>query len=118
MSLVKINGVVMPSPTTYGVSIMDISSEDSNRNAKGDMCIDRVTTKRKIQLKWDFISIEDMSKALKLVKDVFFEVEFLDPQEGNMITKTMYVGDRETFVAVVIDGIPTWKDVKFNLVER
>ena len=108
--MIRINGVEMPSPTVFGVGISDISSED--------MLIDRVATKRKIELSWDFISFEDMSKLLKLVKDVFFKVSYPDPQEGYIITKTFYVGDRNTYVAVVKDGKPVWKDVKFNLIER
>lgn len=116
--MIRINGVEMPSPTVFGVGISDISSEDSKRNANGDMLIDRVATKRKIELSWDFISFEDMSKLLKLVKDVFFEVTYPDPQEGHIIAKTFYVGDRNTYVAVMKDGKPVWKDVKFNLIER
>lgn len=116
--MIKINGVKMPSPTSYSVGISDISSEDSKRNARGDMLIDRITTKRKIEMSWDFITLEDMSLTLKLVKGIFFDVEYPDPEEGKLITKTFYVGDRTAPMCVIQHGKPVWKDVKFNLIER
>lgn len=116
--MIRINGVNMPTPTSFSVSISDISSDDSKRNARGDMLIDRICTKRKIEMSWDFITLEDMSLTLNLVKDIFFTVEYPDPQEGKFLTKTFYVGDRTAPMCVLKDGKPMWKNVKFNLIER
>ena len=46
--MIKINGVAMPAPSEYSVSIMDISKAE--RNAAGTMIIERIATKRKIEL--------------------------------------------------------------------
>lgn len=116
--MIRINGVKMPTPTSFSVSISDISSDDSKRNARGDMLIDRICTKRKIEMSWDFITLEDMSLTLNLVKDIFFTVEYPDPQEGKFLTKTFYVGDRTAPMCVLKEGKPIWKNVKFNLIER
>ncbi|MDU1032544.1 MULTISPECIES: DUF6711 family protein [Clostridium] len=116
--MIRINNVKMPSPTSYSVTISDISSDDSKRNARGDMLIDRIATKRKIEMSWDFISLEDMSLTLKLVKDIFFDVEYPDPEEGKFMTRTFYVGDRTVPMLDIINGKPMWKNVKFNLIER
>lgn len=116
--MIRINGVNMPTPTSFSVSISDISSDDSKRNARGDMLIDRICTKRKIEMSWDFITLEDMSLTLNLVKDIFFTVEYPDPQEGKFLTKIFYVGDRTAPMCVLKDGKPMWKNVKFNLIER
>lgn len=116
--MIKINGVKMPTPTSFSVTISDISSENSKRNARGDMLIDRVTTKRKIEMEWEYITLEDMSLTLKLVKDIFFLVEYPDPEEGKLITKTFYVGDRTIPMYYIRDGRPIWKNVKFNFIER
>lgn len=118
MYIIKINGIKMPSPTDISVTIADISSENSKRNARGDMLIDRITTKRKLELSWDIISLEDMSLTLKLVKDIFFTVEYPDPEEGKFLTKTFYVGDRTAPILAYKEGKPIWKNVKFNLIER
>lgn len=116
--MIRINNVKMPSPTDFSVTISDISSNDSKRNARGDMLIDRIATKRKIEMSWDFISLEDMSLTLKLVKDIFFTVEYPDPEEGKFMTRTFYVGDRTAPMLDIINGKPMWKNVKFNLIER
>lgn len=116
--MIKINGVDMPTPTSYSVTISDISSDDSKRNARGDMMIDRICTKRKIEMSWDYLTLEEMSLTLNLVKDIFFEVSYPDPQLGYITTKTFYVGDRTAPMCVMKDGKPIWKDIKFNLVER
>lgn len=116
--MIRINGVSMPTPTSFSVTISDISSDDSKRNARGDMLIDRITTKRKIEMEWNFISLEDMSLTLRLVKDIFFSVEYPDPEEGKFITKTFYVGDRTAPMLDIIDGKPMWKNVKFDFIER
>lgn len=116
--MIRINGVQMPNPTNFSVTISDISSDDSKRNARGDMLIDRITTKRKIEMEWNFISLEDMSLTLRLVKDIFFSVEYPDPEEGKFITKTFYVGDRTAPMLDIIDGKPMWKNVKFDFIER
>lgn len=116
--MIRINNVKMPSPTDFSVTISDISSDDSKRNARGDMLIDRIATKRKIEMSWDFISLEDMSLTLKLVNDIFFTVEYPDPEEGKFMTRTFYVGDRTAPMLDIINGKPMWKNVKFNLIER
>ncbi|SHJ51859.1 hypothetical protein SAMN02745163_02048, partial [Clostridium cavendishii DSM 21758] len=57
--MIKINGVVLPAPTDYQVSINDISNAE--RNANGTMIIERIATKRKLELAWKFLSKEDLS---------------------------------------------------------
>lgn len=82
--MIRINNVKMPSPTSYSVTISDISSDDSKRNARGDMLIDRIATKRKIEMSWDFISLEDMSLTLKLVKDIFLQLNTLTQKKESL----------------------------------
>ena len=42
--MISINGVVIPTPKSYEVGIQDIDGE-TNRNAAGYMCRDRIATK-------------------------------------------------------------------------
>jgi len=114
--MIKINGVVLPTPSDYSVGIQDISKAE--RNARGTMIIERIATKRKIELMWAYLSKEDLSKVLQYVSPVFFQVEYLDPLDGKMKTGTFYAGDRNVGALDFIDGKIRWKDVKFPLVER
>lgn len=111
----KIDATEVLTPTALKVDIYDIDGE-SYRNANGDMLRDRVTTKRKISCKWDYLTTEQMSYLLTLVKPVFFTVEYLDPETGTVLTKTFYVGDRSAPVYSYALGL--WTDLSMNFIER
>lgn len=114
--MIKINGVELPTPSDYSIGIQDISKAE--RNARGTMIIERIATKRKLELSWNFLSKENLSKVLGVVSPVFFSVEYIDPQSGGKRTGTFYVGDRSCGMLSYLNGIPRYKDIKFNLVER
>lgn len=116
MALIKINGVAIPTPSDYSVGIQDISKAE--RNANGTMIIERIATKRKIELSWKSLNKDELSSILKLVSPVFFNVEYVDPQDNSLRTGTFYSGDRNCGMISFINEIPKYKDVKFNLIER
>lgn len=113
--MIKINGVVLPTPSDYNPGIQDISKAE--RNARGTMIIERIATKRKIELAWKYLSQEELSLILNLISPVFFTVDYIDPKDGR-ITGTFYVGDRNVGALDYINGIIRWKDIKFSLIER
>lgn len=114
--MIRINGVELPTPSDYIVGIQDISKAD--RNAKGTMIIERIASKRKLELSWKYLSKEDTSRVLNLVSPVFFQVTYIDPQVGGWKSGTFYAGDRSAGALDYIRGKIRYKDVKFNLVER
>lgn len=116
MALIKINGVEIPTPSDYSVGIQDISKAE--RNANGTMIIERIATKRKLELSWKSLSKENLSKILNAVSPVFFQVEYVDPQDGGVKTGTFYCGDRKCPMLNFTNGVPKYKDVGFNFVER
>lgn len=116
MALIKINGVDIPTPSDYTVGIMDISKAE--RNANGTMIIERIATKRKIELSWSYLDRTQLSQLFNAVSPVFFEVAYTDPQDGATKTGTFYAGDRKSGMIDFKNGIPRYKDVQFNLVER
>lgn len=115
MSLVTINGVAIATPSSYDWNIMDISNAE--RNAKGNIIIERINTKRKLELGWSYLTASQMSTLLQAVSNVTFSVTFVDAQTNSTMTKTMYVGDRKTGMIDFQNGVPRYKDVKFNLIE-
>jgi hypothetical protein len=114
--MIKINGVEIPTPSDYQVDIMDLSKAE--RNARGTMIIERITTKRKLELTWKYLSKEDLSNLLSKLTSVFFTVTYIDPQTGGTISGTFYVGDRSAGAMDYIKGNIRWKDIKFSLIER
>lgn len=114
--MIKINGVELPTPSGYNVGIQDISKAE--RNANGTMIIERIATKRKLEVAWEYLSQEELSRVLTLVSPVFFAVEYIDPQEGTKKTGTFYAGDRTPKAMDFKNGKIRWKDINFNLIER
>ena len=114
--MIKIDGVVIPSPSDYIVGIMDLSKAE--RNARGTMIIERVTTKRKLELAWKYLSKVQLSDLFNRVSPVFFEVEYIDPQDNGIKSGTFYAGDRKAGAIDFINGNIRYKDISVNLIER
>ncbi|MEK5038971.1 DUF6711 family protein [Sporosarcina sp. FSL K6-3457] len=114
--MLEINNIPIPTPSGFQVGIMDLSNAE--RNAQGDMLIDRIATKRKIELKWNHLSPHELSTVLQVINNVYFFVKYPDPLTGQFETKTFYVGDRTTPMYSFVDGTPVWKDISFNFIEK
>lgn len=114
--MIKINGVELPTPTDYTVGIQDLSKAE--RNANGTMIIERIATKRKLELSWKYLSKEQLSSVFNLVSPVFFIVSYIDPQVGGLKTGTFYCGDRSAGALDFINGKIRYKDIKFSIIER
>lgn len=114
--MIKIDGKQLPAPTDYVVGIHDISKAE--RNARGEMIIERIATKRKIELFWKHLDKAELSRVLNLVSPVFFKVEYQDPQDDSKKIGTFYCGDRNVQGIDYVNGQMYWKEIKFNLIER
>jgi hypothetical protein len=114
--MIEINNILIPTPSSLKFGIMDISN--SERNSKGEMLIDRIATKRKLTLNWNYLEPYDLSNLLALVNNIFFFVKYPDPMTGDFETKTYYCGDRSIGMFSYIDGKPRWNDISFDLIEK
>lgn len=100
------------------VTVFDVSST-ADRNASGNVVIDRVGTKRKLELSWACLTGEQLSALLTAVgTDVFFTAQYPDPQTGGMRSMECYSGDRSTGVLRVVNGEPVWTKIEMNWIER
>lgn len=114
--MIKIDSVEIPTPSSYQVGIQDISKAE--RNANGLMVIQRIATKRKLELSWNFLSQSELATLFQAVSGIFFTVQYPDPQDGTMKSGTFYAGDRSAGAIDYRNTTVRWKDVKFNLIER
>lgn len=114
--MIKIDGVKIPDPSTYQIGIMDLSKAE--RVATGEIVIERIATKRKIELTWRHLKKEELSTLLTRVSPVFFQVEYLDPESDEIKRGTFYCGDRGAQSIDYRNGKMRYKDIKFNLIER
>ncbi len=114
--MIKIDSAQIPTPSTYQIGIQDLSKAE--RNARGTMIVERIATKRKLELSWKYLDRGQLQQLLAAVSPVFFTVEYPDPQTNAVNTGTFYAGDRTTGAMDYQGGLVRWVDVKFNLVER
>lgn len=114
--MIVIDGKNIPVPSDYSVGIQDIAKAE--RNARGDMIIERIATKRKIEFAWKHLSKADLALVLDAVSPVFFLVQYIDPITNADKTGTFYAGDRKVGALDYINGDIRWKDIKFNIIEK
>lgn len=118
------NKVILPDPQGITWGIQDLDSEDgSGRNASGLMQRDRVAIKIKLTINWGVAETATLQKILNSpIKNQFFKCKYLDPKEGDFVTKTMYVGDRSSPMLLkrVINGktIWLWNGLSADFIER
>lgn len=116
--MLKINGVVVKSPSVLRYNLYDIDGE-SNRNLKGELIRDRIGTKVKLEVEWNYLTMSEISTILNAVSDVFFNVEYPDAKTGAVITKTFYVGDRTApLLKKDSQGNYIWEGLKLSFIEK
>ena len=115
--MISVNGTTITTPAKMSVGIYDVS-KSADRNAQGDILIDRVAVKRKLEMEWGPLSNSAISTLLGLVTDVFFTVIYPDPLTGAAKTITCYVGDRTAPALKYTSGTPYWEGLKMNFIER
>ena len=69
--MIKINGTQIPTLPTYQIGIMDLSIAE--RVASGLLMIERIATKRKIEMSWFYLTKEQLSSLLTLVSPCFLQ---------------------------------------------
>lgn len=107
--------VALVTPSGFQVGIMDISKAE--RTANGTMQIERVATKQKLELSYAFLTKEELASVLLAVSYVTFSVRYPDPQTNTVRQARFYCGDRSAGMLDYINGVPRYRDVKFNLIE-
>ena len=115
--MISINSVAITTPQKCSVGIYDVS-KTADRNAQGDILIDRVAVKRKLEMEWGALSNSAISAILSAVTDVFFTVAYPDPLTGASKTITCYVGDRTAPMLRYTSGTPYWEGLKMNFIEK
>lgn len=114
--MIKIDGVVMPDPTEFVVTIQDIDAS-AERNARGDLVRDKVNTKRKISMKYRMLTQTQAATILNAVDKEFFSFTYPDPVAGEN-TITAYVGDRQNTMKLYKNGEALWSEIPLSIVER
>ena len=113
--MIKVNNALIKTPSEYTVSLEDIVNAE--RNTLGTMVIERVATKRKLELSWNVLTQAELASILQAVSAVTFTVEYPDPEDGTLKTGTFYSGSKSAGAIDYRGGTIRWKDAKMNWIE-
>lgn len=116
MAFITVNGVNIPTPTSFDVTVADISQ--AQRNAQGLMIIERIATKHTLTLGYNFLNAADLSTILQAVKTAYWNVTYTDPVTNSQVTGSFYCGDRSISMIDYQNSVPRYQNVKFELIER
>ena len=111
------DGVSLPTPSSY-VPYPNLR-EDSTENALGDVIRKIISSRWKIEMKWDFLTVEQMD----FLTDLKFKKEFtchFPNTKGQIITKKMYAGDLKPNANAIDPNthlVTGWTDVQCNFVQ-
>lgn len=105
----------MPTPSDYTVSLEDIVKAE--RLADGSMDIQKITTKRKLELSWNYMTQSQLSAFLVQIAAVTFTVEYPDPYDGALKSGTFYAGSKSAGAIDYRSSTMRWKGIKVNFIE-
>lgn len=115
----KIDGVAIPTPSTYNYSQEDLSSEETGRTLDGTMHKDVVAVKDVYACTWKKLSWADTATLIKAIRGKT-KVRFLhaDPTVPNeMVEGWFYIGQRTSVALNLKDSKKTWGDISFSFIE-
>jgi len=95
MALITVNSVALPNPSELKFSFYDITN--SYRTVDGLAHTEFIAQKRKINVKYSFVSQADVTTIIGALKlsTFYFPVSFFNPETGSQTTGSFYVGDRD-----------------------
>lgn len=120
MAYLEINGYRLP-PPKRGIKPIVTTVVDAGRDANGTVVGQRIGRDQyKLDgLEWPWLTAEEWSRILSILKNFFVYVTFPDPVTNRPITIKMYPGDRDA-EPYYVDGNeqPThYRNCKFNLID-
>lgn len=120
--VLKIDGVDMVDYIAYGGfkwQRSDVDGSDAGRDLSGKMRRNRVATKVRLDITCRLLKSEELEVVLTAVMPEYVTVKYYDPQQGIVVTKTMYSNNNPaTFQLKRPDGTVWWSGVTFPLIEQ
>ena len=117
MAMITIDGVDLPSPSSFKIPRSDLDSGDTGRNELGVLQRDRIRQGiYKIELEWKGINSSELHLIESAIEPAEVNVTF--PTPTGMATKKMYAGDRNVEMIMYDDNFDKIRwNISFNLIE-
>lgn len=114
----QIDGVTVPTPSSYEFGVEDVSSEETGRTLDGIMHKDVVAVKDYYTCTWKSLGWNEAAELLRLVdgKEIV-TVTYADPLFPDMMkVGEFYVGKRTGKANNLRNMNNTWKDITFQFI--
>lgn len=116
MYMLKTDGIILPTPTSYMPGMMEISKAD--RNALGTMVKDFIAMKNKIDISWKMLTQEEMTILTLVKRRPSFTLEFISMETGKIARGQFYAGDIVSSAMQFKGGkVAYWMDTTMNFIE-
>lgn len=115
--MITIAGVkISQQPAELKVGRFDITK--SGRTASGDMVMDIIATKRRVDCTWRMMPDGDLKLLIDTIQanKPFFPLAY--PDAGGTETMVCYAGDINTSLWHTINGVRYWQEVTVSFIER
>ena len=113
--MITINGEVFKDKIiSFAITTIDFT--ESNRNALGNLFMEFINRKDKLELEFAPMTQAEMRRLLLALDPLNFQVTYTDAK-GDTRTSTFYKGDRVTPVLFVRDGKRYYDSFKISLIE-
>lgn len=118
--ILRIDGVEIAAyPAVFRVTILDLDdAESTTRTADGRLNRNRVAVKRQIDMEFNAMPADKISSVLRAMGNVFFDLYYPDPMDGDYATRTFYVGNRPAVIPFERNGVIWWEGLRITLTEQ
>ena len=100
MAMMLVDGVALPTPSTFEWGMIDVSAGDSGRTQDAQMHKNRIAQKRQLKLSWSGTDTARTARILQMVNPEYIRVTYPDAMSGTDETRTFYVGDRSAPIKI------------------
>ena len=116
---------ITPVPSRIKWSVQDISAPDAGRTLDGIMHKERLPMpnwqKRKMELSWNAVPYGSAAGQsgwiLQQFTSEYIDVKYPDPQDGTIVEKTFYTGDKAMTFTIWQEGRLWLTEFGFNIIE-
>lgn len=119
--VLEVNGVNMvPYIAFRGVKWQrsDVDSSSTTRMLNGELRRKRVAIKRRLDITCRPLRGSEVSTVLTAIMPEFVTVRYFDPQEGKVVSRTMYSNNNPaSYLIQRVDG-EWWDGIEFPLIEK
>lgn len=112
----SVDGEAVICPSSFQWNMEDVSAEGAGRTEDMVMHKQRIGQVVSVNLSWRGLTTAQVSSVLTAFNPEYIEVEYLDPMEGDYVTKEFYVGNRSA--PLYNSKLNLWENVSFNIIAR